>query len=117
MSEPQATPELNRQSTPPVSVSETEWRLIRDILQRHVPDCSVWAFGSRVAGNPRPFSDLDLAIEGEGPLPLERMDALREAFRESPLPWKVDIVDLANVSDTFRRLIAPSMRLLQEKAS
>lgn len=117
MSEPQATPELKRQPTPPVSVSETEWRMIRDILQRHVPDCSVWAFGSRVAGNPRPFSDLDLAIEGEGPLPLERMDALREAFRESPLPWKVDIVDLANVSDTFRRLIAPSMRLLQEKAS
>jgi len=33
------------------------------------------------------------------------MDALREAFRESSLPWKVDIVELARVNEEFRHII------------
>ncbi|MGB4347710.1 MAG: hypothetical protein WBJ21_15095 [Burkholderiaceae bacterium] len=30
---------------------------------------------------------------------------LSEAFSESDLPWKVDIVDWANTSDAFRKII------------
>ncbi|RMF80665.1 MAG: nucleotidyltransferase domain-containing protein, partial [Nitrospirae bacterium] len=51
----------------------------------------------------KPYSDLDLAIDP--PLPAAEMDALREAFRESPLPWKVDLVELAKVGAPFRRII------------
>lgn len=25
-------------------------RMVKEILKRHVPDCTVWAFGSRVKG-------------------------------------------------------------------
>ena len=36
---------------------------VRTILRRHVPEYEVRAFGSRVHGRPRKFSDLDLRSE------------------------------------------------------
>nr|WP_228518410.1 MULTISPECIES: nucleotidyltransferase domain-containing protein [unclassified Gluconobacter] len=70
------------------------------ILNEIVPDREVRAFGSRVTGKAKPFSDLDLAVMGDGPLPLETRARLEEAFSESDLPWKVDILDQA-LADTF----------------
>nr|WP_249201823.1 nucleotidyltransferase domain-containing protein [Acetobacter thailandicus] len=65
------------------------------ILNETVPDREVRAFGSRVTGKAKPFSDLDLAIMGDEPLPLETRARLEETFSESELPWKVDILDQA----------------------
>ena len=114
MSKPEATPGMNSSVPPGVRLSANEWSSIREILDRWVPDYRVWAFGSRVVGRPRRYSDLDLALEGEAPLSDERLDALREAFRESPLPWKVDILDLATVDPAFRRRIEASRVCLHE---
>ena len=75
------------------------------ILARHVPDRDVWAFGSRVDGSARRFSDLDLAVLGDKPIPAGALADLREAFRESDLPFKVDLVDWAATEDHFRRII------------
>ena len=47
---------------PPIDVSPEEWRIIRDILRKHVADREVWAFGSRAKRTARRYSDLDLAI-------------------------------------------------------
>jgi len=90
---------------PPVDICPGHWRIIRDILQAHVPNHPVWAFGSRVKGTARPYSDLDLAIITEHPLPLDVSAALREALSESDLPWTVDLVDWATTSASFRRII------------
>jgi len=43
--------------------------MVRDILHRSVPDRSIWAFGSRVTGKARCYSDLDLVVMGDRPLP------------------------------------------------
>jgi type I restriction enzyme S subunit len=56
---------------------------VRDILREHVPHHQVWAFGSRARGTARRYSDLDLAIITEDPMPLPRPAALKEAFSES----------------------------------
>lgn len=80
--------------------------IIMQILQKHVPQYAVWAFGSRVKGTAKPYSDLDLAvITTEQALPLSVHAALAEAFSESDLPWKVDIVDWQLASPDFRRII------------
>lgn len=34
---------------PRIDLSPEQWLIVRDILRRQVPDCEVWAFGSRVA--------------------------------------------------------------------
>ena len=81
------------------------WAIVRDILQRHVPDRQVVAFGSRATWTAKDYSDLDLAVMGEESLPLDISSALAEAFSESDLPFKVDIVDWASIDETFRNII------------
>lgn len=66
---------------------------------------SVYAFGSRVKSQARPYSDLDLLIEGPAPLPKSELYLLEEAFAESDLPFRVDISDSARVSDSFKNCI------------
>ena len=68
--------------------------MVQDILQRYVPEREVRAFGSRVTGGNRPFSDLDIAICGDAPVDGATLFGLREALEESDLPINVDVVPL-----------------------
>lgn len=79
---------------------------VRAILVRHAPDCVVWAFGSRVTGKAKPYSDLDLAIRSrDGLLGFERLAMLREAFAESTLPIRVDVVDWHSLPPSIQGII------------
>ena len=90
---------------PLIDISPENWQIVRDILQRYVPDREVWAFGSRAKWTAKEFSDLDIAIIGDKPLSIALTADLREAFQESALPFKVDIVDWANITPSFRQVI------------
>ena len=90
---------------PLIDLSPENWRIVRDILQRYVPDREVWAFGSRAKWTAKEFSDLDIAIIGDKPLSIALTADLREAFQESALPFKVDIVDWANITPSFQQVI------------
>ena len=80
--------------------------ILREILRSTAPDCDVWAFGSRAHGRGlKPFSDLDLAVRGGGNAPGHRCAALRCAFEDSNLPFRVDVVEWAWLDETFRELI------------
>ncbi len=98
----------------PIAISPQEWRIVLSLLQRYVPECTVWAFGSRAKRLSRAYSDLDLVILGEGPIGIARMAELAEAFSESDLPWKVDLLDWAEASATFRELIRKEKVVLQD---
>ena len=67
--------------------------LIRSILQHYIPHRTVWAFGSRVNGKVKPFSDIDLAIMGQDSVSPEIRLHLQEAFNNALLPMKVDLVE------------------------
>jgi len=90
---------------PPIDVQPDHWRIVQAILQKHVGEYDVWAFGSRARGAAKPYSDLDLAIITRAPLPLAVHAALADEFSESDLPWKVDVTDWATTSEGFRRII------------
>lgn len=95
-----------------LQLSDNEWQQVNAILQRYLPNNEVWAFGSRVKGNAKPYSDLDLAIISYTPLPLALLAEVAEAFSESDLPWKVDLVDWATTSQRFRQVIAEQKLIL-----
>lgn len=78
---------------------------VRRVLRIHVPGRMVRAFGSRVQGNAKPFSDLDLAVMGDTPLDFRQLAALKDAFAESNLPFRVDVIDWASTSETFRGIV------------
>lgn len=88
---------------------------VRHILQHHVPGRMVRAFASRVHGNAKPFSDLDLTIMGETPLDFRQLAALKDAFAESNLPFRLDVVDWATTSEVFRGIIAGAFEVVADR--
>lgn len=98
-------------------LSPEERDLVLKILKQQVPEYEVVAFGSRVHGkNLKPFSDLDLAVKARKPLSTAVLASLRNAFSESNLPFKVDVVDWASASEAFRAIIASAPAILQKPA-
>lgn len=89
----------------PIDVTPESLETVRDILSCFVPDREVRAFGSRVSGTAKAFSDLDLAVMGDDAMPSAILADMKEAFSESSLPFKVDVVDWAVTKETFRRII------------
>jgi uncharacterized protein len=87
---------------------------VRQILSTHVPEIEVRAFGSRVAGGAKPYSDLDLVFMGSKPLSPRKRALLEEAFSESNLPIRVDLVDWADASERFREIILESWETVQQ---
>jgi predicted nucleotidyltransferase len=73
-------------------------------------------FGSRATGRARRYSDLDLAIDAGRPLTLDEIAGLAEAFSDSDLPYKVDIVDWRNIEDRWRQTIMAERVALTEAA-
>lgn len=69
----------------------------------YVPENDVLVFGSRASGlNLKSHSDLDLLIKTHSPLPTRKLRKLNEAFEDSTLPFTVDIVESANLSESFK---------------
>jgi predicted nucleotidyltransferase len=98
---------------PDIAITDAEWSIVKDILQKFLPKETVWAFGSRVRHTHKPFSDLDIVVVNDQPLSIATMAELREAFSESDLPWKVDVVDWASISDSFKDTIKSNKLELQ----
>jgi len=96
-----------------IKVTEQQKKKILTILERYVPDAEVWAFGSRVDGNPKTYSDLDLLVVGKDKMSINSMGELREAFQESDLPFRVDLVDWHRISPEFRSLIEQKREIIK----
>lgn len=89
-----------------IDISPEQLAIVQGILKAHLPKGTLaWAFGSRVTWAAKPFSDLDIALEGAAPLPPDVLIDLEEAFDASDLPWKVDVIDLNAVSPEFRAIV------------
>lgn len=90
-----------------VDITVAQRRIVLDVLRAHLPTRTVvWVFGSRAADRARRYSDLDLAIDAGRPLSLDETAVLAEAFSDSDLPYRVDLVDWQVIDERFRRLIA-----------
>ncbi|MFH1318174.1 MAG: nucleotidyltransferase domain-containing protein [Candidatus Omnitrophota bacterium] len=79
--------------------------IIQDILEKYILNWEVRAFGSRVNGTAKEYSDLDLVIVGKEKLPKKTLYILREEFQESDLPFRVEIMDWQTISDEFKKII------------
>lgn len=88
---------------------------VRRILAEHVPGCEVRAFGSRTDGTAREYSDLDLALVGDGKLDWGALEALKDALSASDLPIAIDVVDWHAISPEFRAVIERGYEVLRER--
>jgi len=95
-------------------LSSDEIQTVKEILEFYAKGLEVRAFGSRVTGkNLKKFSDLDLVIMSEEPLPIRDYARIKDAFTLSDLPFRVDVLDWATVSPEFRKIIDENYELVQ----
>lgn len=80
-----------------IYVTENELEEIHKILKNFPYE--VYVFGSRVKGNYRKFSDLDLIVTSDVS-DVEKAE-LRELFEESNLPFEVDVISKNSISKEF----------------
>jgi len=95
-----------------IHLDDKDLKQVRVILKKHLPEHEIWLFGSRVHGkNLKPFSDIDLAIIQ--PTTNRQMMQLADAFSESDLPYKVDIIDWNNIDENFKKIIKIQYEIIQ----
>ncbi|MDE0701351.1 MAG: restriction endonuclease subunit S [Acidimicrobiaceae bacterium] len=83
-----------------------ELEKVLKILQEHVPEHEVRAYGSRAKWTAWEYSDLDLVVVGDAELDFRKLIDLRSAFEESDLRFSVDVLDWHSIPDSFRQEIA-----------
>lgn len=89
--------------------------LIKKILRVFVPEGrKVVAFGSRVTGvRLKQHSDLDICVMGDTPMTWREMSDLNDAFVNSNVPFRVDIVDWNSTSPEFQEIIIQQSELVE----
>lgn len=99
-----------------IDLEPQDYETVRNILSRHLPGTEVRAYGSRVTGKTHRGSDLDLAIMTTEPLSLDTLADLRDAFSESTVPFRVDLLDWAETTESFRAIVMENSVILQDSS-
>jgi len=97
-----------------IDLSPDHLALVKQILAAHVPGLEVRAFGSRVTGQARDYSDLDVAIISRQKTDRAALYRLEEAFVASDLPFRVDVLDWQRLSESFRGVVEQGYVIIQE---
>ena len=88
-----------------MQLSKLEIQTIKSILHSWVPTAESWVFGSRAQDQGAKYSDVDLLLKMPKPISFNVMFKLRDAFAESNLTFKVDVVDWQRITPEFRAAI------------
>jgi len=84
-----------------IDLTAEQRQVVLELIERHLPDTDVWAYGSRVRWTSRPQSDLDLVVFS-GPDQSGQVSELRDALDESNLPFRVDVLVWGELNASFR---------------
>ncbi len=104
--------------TPPIDIRPEHLEIVKSILRAVLPPGAIaYVFGFRATFATKPSSDLDLAIDAARPLTPTEHAALTNAFEDSDLPYKVDVVDCAATSKELRKVIEKHRIVLNYKSN
>ncbi|MDE0314511.1 MAG: restriction endonuclease subunit S [Candidatus Poribacteria bacterium] len=97
-----------------IDLSPKHFETVQHILAKHVPGCEVRAFGSRAKWTAEDYSDLDLVVIDNQTSNLGQIRQLTEAFEESNLPIRVDVLDWHTISEEFKKIIIEKYVVIQQ---
>ena len=101
---------------PLLDMTEEQFAEVMRLLAFHLPDVEVWAYGSRATFKAKPHSDLDL-VAFTTKDQRENIYALREAFDESILPFRVDLFVWDDIPEHFKGNILSERVILQDNTA
>lgn len=91
-----------------LQLEKRHWEIIQQILSKY--PYKVYAYGSRVKGNARKLSDLDLCYYDD--IPCSVTGEMQEEFTQSNLPFIVELVNWKNMRPAFQKLIQKDLVLI-----
>lgn len=72
-------------------ITSKECNIIKTILELYKNKYEFYFYGSRVRGNFRPLSDLDILVKSKNNIDLNDIDNIKTFFDESTLPYVVNL--------------------------
>ena len=98
-----------------LDLPERDRKEVARILNTTAPGIEVWVYGSRINGTSYKMSDLDLVLRGRDlePIDVTILAAVRTAFSESNIPILVDVLDWAQIPESFRQEILTDYMVFQ----
>jgi len=91
-----------------LQINKTDYRILKQILNKY--PYTFYAYGSRVKGTARKFSDLDICYQEE--IPSYEVVQIEEELEESDLPFMVELVNWKSMRPTFQKVIQKDLILI-----
>lgn len=80
-----------------------------------IPKASIWLYGSRARGDYSERSDIDIALDAQSPIDYFIISELKDVFQAANIPYKIDIIDINNISDEkFKNAVKEEIVLWQK---
>jgi predicted nucleotidyltransferase len=79
--------------------------ILINIIQKVIPGCKVYLFGSRARKEHDSGADIDLALDAGKEIESKKLSLIREQIEETTLPLSVDIVDLFTAPEILKNEI------------
>ncbi|ELV8626731.1 nucleotidyltransferase domain-containing protein [Vibrio cidicii] len=105
---------MEKVTQPKLAITEDQAKEVAQLLALYLPKTLVWAFGSRVKGTANTRSDLDLVAFADKPQDLA-VYQLQQAFEESSLPFRVDLLVWDNLTPAMQNNIRERYVVVQGK--
>ncbi|OHD54688.1 MAG: hypothetical protein A2Y33_02595 [Spirochaetes bacterium GWF1_51_8] len=97
-----------------IDLSEKHLHMVKNILKIFIPDSEVRVFGSRTNGKSWEYSDLDIVVYSNEKTDNNTLYQLVEAFQESDLPFRVDVLDYCTLDENFKKIVDEKNEIIQE---
>jgi predicted nucleotidyltransferase len=92
---------------PAIQMNKVDWKILQQILNKH--PYTFYAYGSRVKGNARKYSDLDICYYD---VPDLVIGDIYEELENSDLPFIVELVAWKNMRPAFQKMIKKDLVLI-----
>ena len=99
-----------------IDITAEQRKTVLALLEKHLPNTTTWVYGSRAKWTARPQSDLDMVVFATREQS-SQVFALREAFAESNLPFRVDLFVWDDVPERFRKRIKQDYVVFSDNAN
>lgn len=96
---------------------EKDQQQLLNLLDKFLPDVSVWVYGSRINGTAHEASDLDIVLRSVDlkPIPILALEDFLEAVQDSTIPILIEARDWARLPASFHQEILKNYVVLKDR--
>ncbi len=97
-----------------IKISKEQFGIVCQVLDTFLPGREIMVFGSRTTNTAKHYSDLDIVIMGTDKVNFQTLALLKDAFSESNLPFRVDVLQWCRINPEFKKVIQPQLQAIRK---